>query len=167
MEPLIDYAKAEYKLLKSYGYILGHMEKNWSPPTIPSRTFDYIYSPTQVVLDNKVYGPHYSGLTHGGSQVLPYRDGWIRLAHQVINIGKVTHRWYASVAERMDYSGRVTHNSQFFDFGTGWRPQIQESVEFISGAVWSSGKEGQELLVSYGLRDETCAFTTLPLDLLS
>lgn len=165
VEILIDYEKGTYKLLKDYGYIKGHMEKNWSPPIIWSKYFDYVYSPTEVVLENKVYGPEYTGNTHGGSQVLPYKDGWIRIAHQVVNILGLTHRWYVSVAELIDKRGYVTHSSQFFDMQTGWRPQIRESVEFVSGMVWSSGKEGKELLVSYGLRDETCAFVKIPVNL--
>ena len=164
VEILIDYEKGTYKLLKDYGYIKGHMEKNWSPPSVFAPSFDYIYSPTEVVLENKVYGKPYDGLTHGGSQVLPYKDGWIRIAHQVVNVLGITHRWYVSVAELLDKDGYVTHNSQFFDFGTGWRPQIKESVEFVSGMVWSAGKEDKELLISYGVRDETCGFVRVPVD---
>jgi hypothetical protein len=163
VEILIDYEKGTYKLIKDYGYIKGHMEKNWSPPVVFEPMFDYIYSPTEVVLENKVYGQEYTGNTHGGSQVLPYKDGWLRIAHQVTNIPGVTHRWYVSVIELLDKRGYVTHNSQFFDLCTGWRPQIRESVEFVSGAVWSKGKEEKELLVSYGLRDETCAFVKIPM----
>lgn len=162
VEILIDYEKGTYKLLKDYGYIKGHMEKNWSPPTKYAKEFDYIYSPSEIVINNKVIGKEYTGITHGGSQVLPYKDGWIRLAHQVVSLPGITHRWYASIAERLNKNGFVTHNSQFFDLCTGWRPQIRESVEFISGAVWSEGKEDEELLVSYGLRDETCAFVRIP-----
>jgi hypothetical protein len=165
MEILIDYEKGTYKLLKDYGYIKGHMEKNWTPASTFAQKFDYIYSPTEVVLENKVYGHEYSGITHGGSQALPYQDGWLRLAHQVIQIPGITHRWYVSLAERLNAGGFVTHNSQFFDMCTGWRPQIKESVELITGAVWSKGKEEEELLVSYGLRDETCAFTRIPMDM--
>lgn len=165
IEILIDYEKGTYKLLKDYGYIKGHMEKNWSPPTVFSPYFDYIYSPSEVVLENKVYGQEYDGSTHGGSQALPYKDGYIRIAHQVVNMPGLTHRWYVSVAELINKKGYVTHNSQFFDFCTGWRPQIRESVEFVSGMVWSEGKEEKELLVSYGLRDETCAFVRVPVDI--
>jgi hypothetical protein len=164
VEILIDYAKGTYKLLKDYGYIKGHMEKNWTPPTVFAPHFDYIYSPTEVVLEGKVYGEEYTGSTHGGSQALPYKDGFIRIAHQVVNMPDITHRWYVSVAELIDKRGYVTHNSQFFDLCTGWRPQIRESVEFVSGIVWSKGKEDKELLVSYGLRDETCAFVKIPID---
>lgn len=164
IEILIDYDKGTYKLVKDYGYIKGHMEKNWTPPSQFAPKFDYIYSPSEVVLEDKVYGNEYTGVTHGGSQALPYKDGWIRIAHQVVNMPGITHRWYVSVAELINENGYVTHNSQFFDLCTGWRPQIRESVEFVSGMVWSQGKEGKELLVSYGLRDETCAFVRIPVD---
>lgn len=166
VEVLIDYKTGIYKMTKRWPCQKGTMEKNWSPPIIPARTFDYIYSPTQVVIDDKVQGDPYSGKTHGGSQVLPYKDGWLRVAHQVVNVRGITHRWYVSVVEILDYAGHATHNSQFFDLSTGWRPQIRESVEFISGALWSEGKEGEELLISYGLRDETCAFVRLPMSAL-
>lgn len=162
VEILIDYEKGTYKLLKDYGYIKGHMEKNWSPPSIPTDKFDFIYSPTEIVKDNQVIGEEYNGITHGGSQLLPYKDGWIRIAHQVVRVKGITHRWYVSLAELLDENGLVTHASQFFDLSTGWRPQIKESVEFISGMVWSDGKEGEELLVSYGVRDETCGFVRIP-----
>lgn len=164
VEILIDYAKGTYKLIKDYGYIKGHMEKNWSPPSVFAPQFDFIYSPSEVVLEDKVYGKEYSGITHGGSQVLPYKDGWIRIAHQVVNLPNITHRWYVSVAELLDASGYVTHNSQFFDLCTGWRPQIRESVEFVSGMVWCRGEEEKRLLVSYGVRDETCGFVKIPVD---
>lgn len=165
VEILIDYEKGTYKLLKDYGYINGHMEKNWTPPSIFSPYFDYIYSPSEVVLEDKIYGREYTGITHGGSQAIPYKNGWIRIAHQVVNMAGLTHRWYVSVAELLDKRGYVTHSSQFFDLCTGWRPQIKESVEFVSGMVWSKGKEEKELLVSYGLRDETCAFVKLPVNI--
>lgn len=165
VEILIDPISNTYKLLKDYGYDLkGHMEKNWTPPTTLTPQFDYIYSQTEVVKGDKVLGTPCNGQTHGGSQALPYKDGWLRIAHRVVGMG-VTHRWYISQAELLDKDGYVTHTSQFFDLCTGWRPQIKESVEFISGAVWSKGKEGKELLVSYGIRDETCGFVKIPMDL--
>lgn len=164
IEILIDYEKATYKLLKNYGIPRNTTEKNWSPPIVPTDAFDFIYSPTEIFKDGQIIGKEYSGITHGGSQLLPYKDGWIRIAHQVVPIRDLTHRWYVSVAELLNKDGFVTHTSQFFDLCTGWRPQIKESVEFISGMVWSKDKEDEELLVSYGLRDETAAFVRIPVD---
>lgn len=158
IEILIDYEAGTYKLLKDWGYsVKGHMEKNWSPPAEKSDEFDFVYSPTEVIKGDRIYGVKYLGKTHGGSQLLPYKDGYIRFSHRCIPIKAITHRWYISVAELLDKDGFVTHQSQFFDMCTGWRPNIKESVEFISGAVWS----GEEIILSYGLRDETCAFTRI------
>lgn len=165
VEVLIDYEKATYKLLKDYGQPHKHTEKNWRVPAIPARAFDFVYSPSEVVLDGKVYGELYDGFTHGGSQLLPYKDGWLSIAHQVVPVRGTTLRWYVTFAELHDQFGKVTHNSQFFDFGSGWRPVLQESVEFVSGAIWSEGKEEEELLLSYGVRDETCGFVRVPVSL--
>lgn len=165
IEILIDYEKGTYKLLKDWGYtVAGHMEKNWSPATEKTDKFEFIYSATEVLKsDDHLYGEKYLGKTHGGSQLLPYKDGYIRFAHRCIPIEGITHRWYVSLAQLLDSNGKVTHDSQLFDFTTGWRPNIKESVEFISGAVWTGD---EEILLSYGLRDETCAFVKLPLSLL-
>lgn len=155
IEILIDYEKGTYKLLRDWGYtVAGHMEKNWSPATDKTDKFDFIYSASEILKDDHLFGDKYLGKTHGGSQLLPYKDGYIRFAHRCIPIKGVTHRWYVSIAQLLDSNGVVTHDSQLFDFCTGWRPNIQESVEFISGAVWS----GDDIIISYGLRDETCAF---------
>ena len=162
IEILIDYEKATYKLLRDYGQPHDHVEKNWRAPAVPARAFDFIYSPNEIVLDGKVYGEEYDGFTHGGSQLLPYKDGWISIVHQVVPVRGVTARWYATFAELHDYLGKVTHVSQFFDFGSGWRENLQESVEFVSGAIWSKGKEEKELLLSLGVRDETCGFVRVP-----
>ncbi len=163
VEILIDPVTNTYKLIKDYGYDLkGHMEKNWTPPSHHTSKFDYIYSQTEVVRGDKTEGTPCDGQTHGGSQALPYKDGWIRIAHRVVDMG-ITHRWYVSQAELINKDGYVTHTSQLFDLCTGWRPQIRESVEFISGAVWCANREGKELLVSYGIRDETCGFVKIPM----
>lgn len=166
IEILINYEKGTYKLLKDYGQPHNHTEKNWRVPAIPSRTFDFVYSPSEVVLDDKVYGKEYMGFTHGGSQLLPYQDGWISIVHSVVPVRGLTKRWYVTFAELHNQFGMVTHVSQFFDFGRGWRENLQESVEFVSGAIWSEGKEEEELLLSLGVRDETCGFVRMPTSIL-
>jgi len=165
VEILIDHAKGTYKLLKDYGQPHKHTEKNWRAPAIPARAFDFVYSPSEVVLDGKVYGEEYDGFTHGGSQLLPYKDGWISIVHSVMPVRGLTKRWYVTFAELHDQFGKTTHVSQFFDFGSGWRENLQESVEFVSGAIWSENREEQELLLSLGVRDETCGFVRVPVDI--
>ena len=160
-EILIDYSQGTYKLLHDYGQPHKHTEKNWSPPTQTTEAFDFIYSQTQVVKHGRPRGASiYEGEIHGGSQLLPYKDGWISIAHRVSPVVGLTWRWYLTVARLHDYAGKVTHISQFFDFGTGWRENLQESVEYVSGAIWT--KDQEELLLSLGVRDETCGFVKVP-----
>jgi len=158
---LIDYDNGTYRLIHDYGQPGKHSEKNWSPPEHTTEQFDFIYSQTQVVKYGKPRGtPVYEGEIHGGSQLLPYKDGWISIAHRVMPIVGLTWRWYMTIAQLHDYYGKVTHHSQYFDFGTGWRENLQESVEYISGAIWT--KDQEELLLSLGVRDETCGFVKVP-----
>lgn len=159
-EILIDYDNGTYRLLHDYGQPHKHTEKNWSPPTQFTEAFDFIYSQSEVIKYGKPRGELYKGEIHGGSQLLPYKDGWISVAHRVSPLVGLTWRWYVSVARLHDYSGKVTHISQLFDFGTGWRENLQESVEYVSGAIWT--KDQEELLLSLGVRDETCGFVRVP-----
>lgn len=160
-EIAIDYDNGTYRLLHDYGQPSRRTEKNWSPPTTPTEMFDFIYSPTQVVKYGTPRGTiSYMGEIHGGSQLLPYKDGWISIAHRVCPLVGLTWRWYVQLAQLHDHAGRVTHISQFFDFGTGWRENLQESVELVYGAIWTVPE--QELLLSLGVRDETCGFVRVP-----
>jgi hypothetical protein len=159
-EFLIDYDAGTFRLLHDYGQPHKHTEKNWSPPAIQTETFDFIYSQSEVVKYGKPRGDMYKGEIHGGSQLLPYKDGWISIAHRVSPVTALTWRWYATVARLHDDTGKVTHISQFFDFGTGWRENLQESVEYVSGAIWL--KDQEELLLSLGVKDETCGFVKVP-----
>ena len=75
-EILIDYDQGTYKLLQNYGQPHKHTEKNWSPPTTTTEAFDFIYSMTQVIKYGRPRGGSvYEGEIHGGSQLLPYKDG--------------------------------------------------------------------------------------------
>jgi hypothetical protein len=160
-EILINYEAGTYKLLHDYGQPNKRTEKNWSPPEHSTEAFEFIYSQTQVVKYGKPRGEIvYKGEVHGGSQLLPYKDGWLSIAHRVSSVVGLTWRWYATVAQLHDDRGKVTHISQLFDFGTGWRENLQESVEYVSGAIWT--KDQEELLLSLGVRDETCGFVRVP-----
>jgi hypothetical protein len=165
-EILINYDQGTYKLLQDYGQPYKHTEKNWSPPINTTEAFDFVYSQSEVVKYGRPRKSEniYKGEIHGGSQLLPYKEGWISIAHRVNPVVGLTWRWYATVARLHDYNGKVTHISQFFDFGSGWRENLQESVEYVSGAIWA--KPDEELLLSLGVRDETCGFVRLPIKLL-
>lgn len=151
-EILIDHKKGTYKHVKTYGQPFGHPEKNWMPAEKFERMFDFIYSPTQIVIDDEIVGTEHQLDIHGGTPLLKYGAGYISIGHIVTKVEG--RRTYAQVACRWDKRGKLTHISQFFHLDAGWRVGLQESIEFVSGAVWSEGREGQELLIGLGIKDE-------------
>lgn len=164
-EILIDHKKGTYKLVKDYGFPMGTNEKNWSPPEKPARLFDFIYSPTQIVLEGQVIGEPNPLVIHNGTPLLEYLDGYISIAHIVTQIkGKKT---YVSLALRQSKQGHLTHISQLFHLDIGWRINLQERIEFVSGLLWVDGREGEELLLSLGVKDELCGIARLPVEKLA
>lgn len=161
-EVLIDYDKGIYTLIKDYGQPKNHTEKNWSPPESPSPYFDFAYSVSEVVKDGKVIGTDDHLAIHNGSKLLAYKDGYIQLSHVVCSVDG--QRTYAHIAVLRDKHGIGTNISQLFHFNVGWREKLHETIEFVSDMVWSSGKEGEELLVALGVKDEATGFARLPVD---
>ena len=164
-EILIDHKAGTYKLLQDFGQPFGHSEKNWMPPSEPARLFDFIYSPTQIVVDGQVIGPEHHLDIHGGTPLLPYQGGWLSIGHVVLAVKG--QRTYAQVGQFFNTRGELKQVSQFFHLDVGWREKLQESIEFVSGAVWSQGKEGQELLMGLGLKDELAGIARLDVNLLN
>lgn len=124
------------------------IEKNWTIPDVPSRFFDYIYSPTQVITDGMLLGEHeYHGLLHGGSQAIKWEDGWLAFSHKIHKANyndAMGFRQYCNYAVKYDIQGYAKEISQgFLLFG-------DNQVEFISGLV--KGSDGT-FLVSMGLGD--------------
>lgn len=167
----IDPKTYTFKQVKDYPQLTGETEKNWSPPTIPSRWFDYAYSPTQIWADDKIYGeaPITMSDIHGGSQLLPYKDGqWISIGHVILGIKHPFYmpRFYASIATIRNEQGYVTHISQLFHFGQGDRrestPQLDEWVEFVSGAIWL--EQDKKMLVGLGVKDIFSGLAEIDID---
>ena len=161
-EILIDYKKGTYKLLKDLGRPFGHAEKNWSPSEHANDEFDFIYSPTQIVKDGEVIGEDNDLFIHNGTPLIHFEDGYISIVHSVVAING--QRTYAQLAVKFDSKGRLTHHSQFFHFNVGWREKLKETIEFASGLLWSKGKEGKELLIGLGVKDEVAGLATLDVD---
>lgn len=159
-EILINHKAGTYKLLKDWGRPFGHAEKNWSPTEIKTNAFDFIYSPTQVVKDGKVFGEMNELFIHNGTPLIPYQDGFISLGHSVISV--MGERTYGTIALKWDASGKLLEHSQFFHFNVGWREWLKETIEFACGLIWSKGKENQELLVGLGVKDELVGICKLP-----
>lgn len=147
-------------------------EKNWSPPTVPARTFDYTYSPSEVVIDGDVVGENYNnGPIHGGSQLLPYTDDrfpdvrYISFRHAIFTVRKVSTRVYTQVAMLHNKWGIATHRSQFFYLNMGWRAGLQERIELIYGVV-DCPIHKDCWLVSFNYKDEHSAIGHITHDML-
>lgn len=160
-EILIDYEAGTFKLLKDHGRPLGHAEKNWSPTETANPNFDFVYSPTQIVKDGEVIGEDNDLFIHNGTPLIPYEDGYLSIGHAVCAVKN--ERTYAQIALKFDEYGKLVGHSQFFHFNVGWREGLKETIEFASGLVWSEGKEGQELLVGLGVKDELLGICRIPM----
>lgn len=159
-EILIDYKAGNYKLLKDWGRPFGHAEKNWSPPENPTKAFDFIYSPTQIVKDGSVFGEDNDLFIHNGTPLIEYEDSYISIGHAVTTV--LGERTYANIGLKWSKSGKLLEHSQFFHFNVGWRERLKETIEFASGLLWSTGKEGEELLVGLGVKDELTGICKVP-----
>ena len=159
-EILINYEAGTFTLLKDWGRPFGHAEKNWAPTENVNENFDFVYSPTQIVNKNgEVVGEDNDLFIHNGTPLIHYEDGYISLGHAVCAV--LGERTYAHIALKFDAYGKMIGHSQFFHFNVGWREQLQETIEFASGMLWASGKEGQELIVGLGVKDELLGIAKL------
>lgn len=161
-EILIDYEAGTYKLIKDHGRPFGHAEKNWSPTETANPNFDFVYSPTQIVKDGKVIGEDNDLFIHNGTPLIPFEDGYLSIGHAVCAV--LGERTYAQIALKFDAFGKLIGHSQFFHFDVGWREQLQETIEFVSGMVWADGKEGEELIVGLGVKDELLGLCRIPVN---
>lgn len=124
----------------------NRIEKNWIPPELPTKAFDFIYSPTQTIKNGVLSdGIEYHGRVHGGSQAIKWEDGYLSFVHK---IHKLRQDWngnfqYVNYAMKYDKSGRATHISK------GFLLLGDNQVEFLSGMVLHEGK----FIVSVGVGD--------------
>lgn len=158
-EILIDYKKGTYKCIKYFGRPFGHAEKNWSPPEFPNSIFDFVYSPSQIVKDGEVIGEENELFLHNGTPLIWDGKNYISIGHSVCAVKG--ERTYAQIALKWNAKGELIEHSQFFHFNVGWREGLQETIEFSSGLLWSQGKEGQELLIGIGVKDEVTGICKL------
>lgn len=158
-EILIDYEAGTYKLFKDLGRPLGHAEKNWSPSETANPYFDFVYSPTQIVKNGEVIGEDNDLFIHNGTPLIPFEDGYLSIGHSVIAIHG--ERTYAQIALKFNERGAMIGHSQFFHFNVGWREELKETIEFASGMVWADGKQGEEVIIGLGVKDELLGFCRL------
>lgn len=159
-EILIDHKKGTYKFIKDHGRPFGHPEKNWSPSEKSNEYFDFIYSPTQIVKNGEVIGEENDLFIHNGTPLIPYENGYISMGHVVTQVKR--ERTYAQIALKWSAQGELIEHSQFVHFNVGWREELEETIEFVSGLVWSI--EGEELLMGIGIKDEITGLARVPIN---
>jgi hypothetical protein len=124
-------------------------QKNWMPVLgQPDDAFLYLCDPTTVI-DCKPGGTALrsrvidldQNLTElrGGSQVIPYGDGWLCLVHEVV---WTPGRMYLHRFVRLDANFVITVVSEPFYFE-------RKGIEFAAGLALDGGK----LVASYGVND--------------
>lgn len=126
------------------------MEKNWAPFVIDGALrYLYSYEPTRVVNgDGSTYkvseSPILAKSFRGGSQLIPFEDGWLCIVHQVSFQPRVHKRTYF-------------HRFVWFDRDLTIRkvslPFVLNHVryEFVAGLAWAA--DGERLVISYGVDD--------------
>jgi hypothetical protein len=140
------------------------VEKNWSPTDVESDRFDFTYSPTQVWKDGKVIGEKYTGIIHGGTQLLKQEDGtYISIVHDkvidpMLNRPHIYDKYvYRHYLAKHNEDGIITSMTPAFNFGT------HENIEFASGMVENNG----DLIISLGIRDAKFAIARVRKDKLT
>jgi tetratricopeptide (TPR) repeat protein len=138
-------------------------EKNWMPVAAGDDILRFVYSTSPTVLlryddetgivlpEREQLAPPVARAFSGGSQVVPFDDGWLCLIHESVRFddgGRVyTHRWLWFDAE-----WRLTLLSPPFIF-------LELGVEFAAGLT----RRGDELVVSYGVWDREAWLATVAL----
>jgi SAM-dependent methyltransferase len=126
-------------------------EKNWMPVINGcDRAFVYRCDPTRII--------DWNGCTisetapemavenfSGGSQAIPFNDGWLALIHEAISSPIDSKRCYQHRFVWFDRDLRLQNVSRRFYF------QANNQIEFAAGLCWHPDERW--LLVSYGIRD--------------
>lgn len=125
------------------------VEKNWMP-CVDGEALRFVYSmePLQVVeWDQSVHRtvpsawdlPGATGVLRGGSQLLPFEEGWLAVVHERSARGYV-HRF-----------ARFDRELRRFAVGPCWYFTQPDTIEFCCGAAWWRG----QLVLTFGVADRT------------
>ena len=134
-------------------------EKNWMPQIVGDR-LQFIYScdPTRVVDERErtvvdTTPTIAADQFRGGSQAIPFDDGWLVLIHEVV--WHQRRRFYLHRFVWFDRSIALQGVSRTFFFQ-------KKSVEFAAGLAWHP--QGDSLLISYGVDDGEAWIATVQVD---
>lgn len=155
----VDVEARTATLVEKYDGIADNVvEKNWGVVAGESvKEFDYIYSPNSVFKNGKIKKlkepKEFKGI-RGGTQLIPWEDGYLSVGHITRVVGKrlFNHmtfsvqepklRDYTHVFIKYKKSGEIECISEEFIFNVG-------GVEFASGLIEKDG----DIYISYGYDD--------------
>jgi glycosyltransferase involved in cell wall biosynthesis len=130
-------------------------EKNWSP-WVRGSTLKFMYQPgfvvdkygaTEAINDT---GLHSIDL-RGGTQLVPFRSGWLSVVHEARQLPGSAKRYYWHRFVWYDDKGALQHMSVPFVFN-------ERAIEFAAGMTWL---DASRLVISYGFKDEEARLGTI------
>jgi hypothetical protein len=136
-------------------------EKNWMPQVVGSKLrFIYRCDPTRVVdVEAQTVVENTPAIAadefKGGSQAIPFDDGWLALIHEVRERIRDGRRSYLHRFAWFDEASVLCGVSRPFYFN-------KTGIEFAAGLAWHP--DGKHLLISYGVRDSEAWIATVEAD---
>ncbi len=131
-------------------------QKNWAPISTGD-ALHFLYRPGHVVdIHGKDFKVHPTGLDtgqiSGGSQLIPFENGWLSIHHeaQYIPGRQVRHYYHRFLYHDADF--HLTKVSRPFVFE-------DKQIEFCAGLCWHL--DDQQLVISYGVRDAEARIATV------
>jgi hypothetical protein len=137
----------------------GLHEKNWMPH-IENNQLRFVYSGSPfVVVDDRgsvLLQRHLDlrpNVIRGGTQFLPFDDGWICVTHEVFYVHEKRYYAHRLIYCSHDYSNFKFSRRFFF---------CRSGVEFAAGIARAAN--GKDILVSFGVEDRECWIARIKAD---
>lgn len=123
-------------------------QKNWMPIIGPEKTPIWMYRADEIT-DGHGKNIKYEcqwdiGSLGGGTQVIPFHQGYLAIVHEARQIPGKPTRYYSHRFVSWDGSFNVTHISKPFGFH-------EKTIEYAMGLCWHP--DGKRLVISYGFKD--------------
>jgi glycosyltransferase involved in cell wall biosynthesis len=149
-----DTRMADWRVLATGGS--RRHEKKWMPRVVEDRLELISSADPTTVVGHEGQVLHETrpeaALDHlrGGSQLVPFDDGWLALTHEVAHVGGAANHLHRFVW--FDRDDRLRRVSEPFHLnGRG--------ISFAGGLAWHN--DGERLIVSYGVKDATSWLATV------